>query len=144
MAEEITTEAEHREKLRVQTDDASAKVHLLKDEVAFNENLASTLQQIQDLRHTLDVGQDFQQTDRLADAVSSLKEAEGQLSSLHGCENTRLAGLMRARVTDFREVLGARLTELWNTLICVDPKASTISINQETLGTLLTGRPLSN
>ena len=136
LAEEIATEAQHQAELQTQVDDAAAKVELLQGEVLFNEALTDILQQIHDIRDTLDTGHAALVADNLKDAVASVQEAESRLESLRGCQNTRVFELVRIQIADYREVVGARLAELWDSLISVDVKASTVTIKEEISGGL--------
>ena len=134
LAEEITAEANHQEELQAQAEDAAAKVKLLKGEVIFNQALTDTLQQVHDIRHILETGHAALVSDGLKDAVGSLQEAESRLESLRECQNTRVFGLIRSQIADYREVVGARLIELWDAFVFVDAKASTVSIKKEIRG----------
>ena len=136
LAEEITTEAKHQAELQTQVEDAAAKVELLKGEVIFKEVLAGTLQQIHEISHILETGHAALVAGKLKDAVASVQEAESRLESLRGCQNTRVFGLIRSQIADYREVVGARLTELWEAFISVDAKASTVAIKEEIPGRL--------
>ena len=131
LAQEIVTLADRSQDLQDQVDDAAGKVDLLKCEVDFNEHLFSTLQQVHDLRHTLDVAQRAALAKELPEAIALLKKADRELSELHGGENTRLAGLIRAKIADLYKTVAETLTDQWDTLIHVDVQRSMLSINQE-------------
>ena len=131
LAQEIVALADESHKLQEQVDDAAGKVDLLKGEVDFNEHLVGTLQQVHDLRHTLGNAQQAALANELPDAIAFLKKADRELSELQGCENTRLAGLIRAKVADLHQTVAETLTEQWNTLIPVDTERSMISIKKE-------------
>ena len=109
---------------------------MLKGEVIFNQALTDTLQQVHDTRHVLETGHAALVADKLKDAVASVQEAESRLESLRECQNTRVFGLIRSQVVDHREVVGARLIELWDAFISVDVTASTVSIKEEIPGRL--------
>ena len=136
MAEEITTEATYQAELQTQVEDTAAKVELLKGEVIFNQALTDTLQQVHDIRHVLETGHAALVADKLKDAVASVQGAESRLESLRECQNTRVFGLIRSQVVDHREVVGARLIELWDAFISVDVTASMVSIKEEIPGRL--------
>lgn len=131
MAQEVVHLAEQSHELQDHVDDAAGKVDLLKGEVDFNEHLSGTLQQVHNLRHTLDDAQQAALASELPDAIALLKKADRELSELHGCENTRLAGLIRAKVADLHKTVGETLTDQWNTLIHVDAERSLVSIKKE-------------
>ena len=130
MAQEIVSQANRENELKLQAEDASGKVDLLKGEVIFNEALSSTLQRVHGLRHTLDTAQDAAIENNLPDAIALLKKADRELSELRGCENTRLAGLVKGKVADLHKLVAETLTEQWNNLIHIDINKSTISFHR--------------
>ena len=136
MAEEIAAEAKHQAELQAQVDDTAAKVELLKGEVVFNEALTGTLQQIHDIRQVLETGHAALVADKVKDAVASVQEAENRLEALREYQNTRVFGLIRTQIADYREVVGARLAELWDVFVSVDIKTSTVSIKESLPGGL--------
>ncbi|MCJ1431747.1 hypothetical protein MMC27_001102 [Xylographa pallens] len=131
LAQEMVSLANKGQELESKAEDASGKVDLLKGEVIFNEALSSTLQQVHDLRHTLDTAQNAAIQNSLPDAIALLKKAERELSELHGCENTRLAGLVRGKVADLHKLVAETLTEQWNTLIHIDSNRLKISFHRK-------------
>ncbi|MCJ1281998.1 hypothetical protein MMC26_001321 [Xylographa opegraphella] len=131
LAQEVVSLANKGHELQSQAKDASSKVDLLKGEVIFNEALSSTLQQVHDLRHTLDTAQNAAIQDNSPDAIALLKKADRELSELHGCENTRLAGLVRGKVADLHKLVADTLTQQWNTLVHIDSDTSTISFHRK-------------
>lgn len=118
------------QQLQAHAEDAAGKAELLKGEIVFNETLSSTLQQVHDLRHTLDTAQHATFDNRLPDAIALLKKADRELSDLRGCENTRLTRLVRGRVADLHKLVVENLTEQWNTLIPVDTDRSLVSFHR--------------
>ncbi|MCJ1377438.1 hypothetical protein MMC17_000533 [Xylographa soralifera] len=131
LAQEVVSLANKGHELQSQAEDAYGKVDLLKGEVIFNKTLSSTLQQVHDLRHTLDTAQNAAIQDNLPDAIALLKKADRELSELHGCENTRLAGLVRGKVAGLHKLVAETLTKQWNTLIHIDTNTSTISFHRK-------------
>ncbi|MCJ1477975.1 ribosome biogenesis protein ytm1 [Lambiella insularis] len=134
LAQEVVALAGDGQRLQAHAEDASGKVELLKGEIAFNEALSSTLQQVHDLRDTLDAAQHAALNNSLPDAIALLKNADRQLSELRGCENTRLAGLVRAKVADLHKLVAENLTEQWNALVHVDTDRSLVSFHKTTEG----------
>ena len=131
MSRRITARADEGIQLQTVVRDSKAKVDLLNGEVIFTEVLAGTLQQVHEIRYILDCVQNAALDYRLVDAVTLLKEAELQLGSLKACRNTRLAGLLKAKIEDLRTTVGNALGECWESIIQVDFKNSLISIQRE-------------
>ena len=131
LAQEIVTLADQSLGLQDQVDDATGKFDLLKGEIDFSEHLYSTLQHVHDLGHTLSNAQQAALANELPDAIAILKKADGELSELHGSENTRLAGLIRAKIADLHKSVADTLTEQWNTLVHVDAERSSVSIKRQ-------------
>jgi centromere/kinetochore protein ZW10 len=117
--------------LQGQVKDAASKVDLLKSEIDFNEHLYGTLQQIYDLRHTLDDAKQAVVSNELPVAIALLKKADRELSELPKCENTVLAGLIRTKCGELQKEVADIVTEQWNTLIHVDKEDGKVSIKQE-------------
>ena len=120
--------------MRSRLQDASGKVDLLKGEVAFNEVLSDTLQQVHDLRDTVDVAQDAALKHNLPDAIALLKKADRDLGEIRGCENTRLAGLLRAKVADLHTMVADVLTDQWNALVSFDDENARLSLYSRLAG----------
>ena len=126
--------ADDGHRLQAQFEDASGKLELLKGEVNFNEHLLGTIQQVYGLRTTLDTAQQAVLDNDLPFGIALLKKADRELSELQGCDNTRLAGLIRAKCADLQTTVAHTLTEQWNILIHVDVEDSSVSIKHDVQG----------
>ena len=134
LAQEVVGLANEGHQVEAQVQDASGKLELLKGEVDFNEHLLGTLQQVYGIRTTLDTAQQAVLDNDLPVAIALLKKADRELSELQGCDNTRLAGLIRAKCADLQKTVADILTEQWNMLVHVDPEDSSISIKHDVRG----------
>lgn len=125
------TQAEHGEQLYSQVNDATSKVDLLKEEVAFNETLAKALENIRDFQQTLGLAEDAIRNDGFSDAVDLLKKAEGELLNVRVNRDPKVAGLLHAKIQDLRYTILGSLSDCWRNLLCVDSASSTITINDQ-------------
>ncbi len=125
------TQADRGEQLRSNVSDAATKVVLLKKEVAFNETLVTTLKNLRGLRQTVDLTEAATQKDNFLDAVALLEKAEDGLGNMKDGQNTQVAGLLQAKITDLRYTLIESLTDCWKTLLYVDSTRSIISISNQ-------------
>ena len=134
LAQEVVGLAEEGHQLEAQVEDASGKLELLKGEVDFSEHLLGTLQQVYGIRTTLDTAQQAVLDNDLPVAIALLKKADRELSELQGCDNTRLAGLIRAKCADLHKTVADTLTEQWNILIHIDVEDPSVSIKDKAQG----------
>ena len=130
------TQAEDGQKLQDKVIDAASKVRLLQNEVAFNENLATTMERILAVRRTLDHIQEEILGNRLLDAARWLDQGDVELSSLQDCENSRVAGLIRTRMVDLRQDVVTNTRKCWSNLVCANAATSTVTIKQQIEGML--------
>ena len=130
-AEEIVRQARDGEQLQASVQDADSKVNLLNGEVIFNETLAETLAQIQNIRYTLTSVQEAALSDRLVESVNLLEDVETELQMLRSRDHARIADVLRAKALDLRKGVTETLTECWNALIQVDVNSQTITISHD-------------
>ena len=133
-SEEIVGIAAGGEDLRNKAQDAASKVGLLKEEVAFNDSLLSTLQEIQALKQNVDAAQEFVLGARFLEAISLLKQSKMQLHNLRQRHASRAVDLIGVKVKDLESNVAETLTEAWTSLILVDLSDPSITIKQSTEG----------
>ena len=123
--------AKDGQQLQDQVSDATAKVHLLRNEVAFNGSLATTMKRILAVRQTLDRIKEAILSEDLLEAAESLDHGSRDLESLRECQNTGVAGLLGMRLADLHQDVVTSTEKRWNGLICITPERSKIKIKQQ-------------
>lgn len=124
-------QAESGKVLRERVDDASAKVDLLKAELAFNETLAGTLEHVRTTSELLDRAQDDVAHDHVAEGLEKLEDVNKAMVHLDGFINNRFAGLLQDRASRLRAAIVADTTESWNVLVQVDSMGRRVTIKDE-------------
>ena len=123
-------QARQGEHLEEQLNDAASKVHLLNGEMAFNKNLAATLERLQAMQRTLDLIQRAALDNRLLEAVDLLCQVDGDLESMSISRTTRVAGVLLAKIADLRSHVIEGLTTYWNSYVNADASTSSVKITQ--------------
>ncbi|KAF1984495.1 hypothetical protein K402DRAFT_447537 [Aulographum hederae CBS 113979] len=131
-ANEIVRQAQSGEELRAQVDDAESKVALLQGEMAFNESLTATLEHMRTVSSILDTAQEAAVEDQIILALERLAEADKAMRCLDAFEESRFAGILQDRASQFRSALEEIVIECWNAIVKVDPTDHKITIKGET------------
>ena len=132
LAHSISAGARQGEDYEKAFQDAKAKVDLLDGEVVFNDTLASTLQRVHDVHNTLDGAERATMDYKLMDAITNIRDAERLLKAIRSSRATRLTELLQARVTDQIASLEKVVIDCWDSMIQVDRKNFSLSIQQQT------------
>lgn len=127
-ARQIVGEAQQADQLEEEANDAANKVALLDKELAFNQGLATTLDRLQALRHTLDSIQSAILDDQLLHAVDLLRNAKESVASTHVLRTATVAVVFRSRIIDLRKETAEKLISCWDEYINVDTDACCITI----------------
>ncbi|KAL9007094.1 MAG: hypothetical protein Q9188_000129 [Gyalolechia gomerana] len=137
---DIILKAERDEELRQSVHDAGSKLRLLEGEVAFNESLAATLEQIRRGRHRADKIQSLLSQGGLSEAVELCVENEAELATIPSGRNVRAIAVLRNEGIETRHDIVRALTQKWYDVVEVDDQTSTVSLSQsaESLSTIAT------
>ncbi|KAL8943241.1 MAG: hypothetical protein Q9211_001059 [Gyalolechia sp. 1 TL-2023] len=137
---DIVLKAERDGELRRSVHDAGSKLRLLEEEVAFNESLAATLEQIRRGRHQTDEIQSLLARGRLSEAVELCVENETELASIQSGRNLRAITVLQRESTEARHDIARALTQKWYDVVQIDDQTSTVSLSQtaESLSTIST------
>ena len=127
-------QAQHGETLEEQVNDATSKLGLLNGELAFNESLRATLEEVQATQRTLDLVQRAIVAGRLLEAVDLLEQVGGELDSIPVSRSTRVAGILGLKAADLRNDVVKKLTDCWKVYICVDSARSSIKFSHSLNG----------
>lgn len=125
------TQAQDGQQLQDQVNDAASKLRLLRDEVVFNGNLATTMQRILAVRTTLDRIQEAILGNDFLEAAGLLDQGDEELGSLRECQDSRVAALLRTRIADLRQDVILNTRKCWDELIYVNAATSTVTIREQ-------------
>ena len=132
LAREIVRQSNAGNSLEDRVSDASSKVDLLKGEVAFNETLVKTLEQIQRIHQLLYSVQEAALQDRLVDAIVWLERAQKEIGLLRTFNDTRIAAILKGKAAELSKAITETIEECWNGLIQTDRLAQRVTIKHET------------
>ena len=128
------TLAEKSKELDAEAKDAEEKVFLLQKEVAFNDTLFTTLEQVQGVKQTVDAAQEAVIAGNLTEGAKLLQNSGEQLSHLDGCSNTRLTGLLQDKLADLEATLAESAIKQWKALVHTNYDQGHITIMRELEG----------
>ena len=129
-------QARQGEVLEEKVNDATSKVGLLNGELAFSKSLGATLERVQAIQTNLDLVQGAVLAGRFLEAVDIIGQVEGELDSIPVPRNTRVAGVLVAKVADLRTGVIEKLTDCWKAYVCTDSARSSIKISRSLNGRL--------
>ena len=121
-------QARQGEILDEQVNDATSKEGLLNGELVFSKSLEATLERVQATQRILDLVQRAILDGRLLEAVEFVRKVEGELESIPVPRNTRVAGVLGAKVANLRNDVVDRLTECWKAYVYVDSGKKSLKI----------------
>ncbi|KAL8695508.1 MAG: hypothetical protein Q9218_000086 [Villophora microphyllina] len=131
-SQDILAEAEQNNQLRQNVHDAGSKLRLLEREVAFNQDLATTLAQIRRIQHDIGHITDLLRHDELPKAIEILAGAETVLESVGSAGNIKAVSLLETEAKDLRQEIAHTLTKRWDDAIHIN--ARTVSLSQDAPG----------
>ena len=118
-ARQIVAEAERLEEVKAEVADAGSKVGLLEREVAFNESLAATLEQVRDANGLLESVRDDTVKGDVETAIEKLAEAEAAISDLEKLSHSRAVQVLAQSAEQLKESMRETTTECWDALVNV-------------------------
>ncbi|KAJ5915167.1 hypothetical protein N7454_011279 [Penicillium verhagenii] len=120
-AREIVSQHEHTKPLRAKVEDASAKVALIETEIAFNQAVAETLEEVQRLCQQLESGRTTMGAGEITAAIEQLESTQMAIETDTPFSNTNVMGILsgeidRAKgelcITDDTDSLGETIVSL--------------------------------
>ncbi|KAL8767468.1 MAG: hypothetical protein Q9209_006054 [Squamulea sp. 1 TL-2023] len=127
----ILANAQRNKELQQDVLNASSKLHLLEEELAFNQNLAATIENVRDIRGAIGQIQDLNVHGELLKAVDFAVEMEKKLGLAEKDRRIKAFGLLAMASKDLRQDIVKALDERWQNLIRVDAQISSVSLPHE-------------
>ncbi|KAL8961253.1 MAG: hypothetical protein Q9193_002161 [Seirophora villosa] len=127
-AEEIVIKAKRNEELLQTLHDGGSKLRLLEDEVAFNHNLTTILEQIQHIRRDIGEAHDLVNEADLSTAAKLLLKVDVDLESIQRGRNIKAVAIVQLESRELRQTVAQALTRRWHDAIQIDAQFFTFSI----------------
>ncbi|KAL1965664.1 hypothetical protein VTN77DRAFT_5341 [Rasamsonia byssochlamydoides] len=131
-AREIVAQHEKTKPLQLKIEDASRKVHLLQTEIAFNEAVTESLEQIQEFRHRLDAGHKAVEEGRITDAIESLEDSEKAIETIKFSGNGNLTSILSENISALRNSIIEFLRIRWACEVRIDKDKGELYISDRT------------
>ena len=119
-AREIVAQHEQTSPLRSKVEDASAKVGLIETEIAFNQAVAETLEDVQRLCQQLDNGRSALANGQLTAAIEQLESTKAAIGTDAFFTNTNVMSILTLEMARFREQIEDTLRLRWQEQLKVD------------------------
>ncbi|KAI4208369.1 MAG: hypothetical protein LQ348_000220 [Seirophora lacunosa] len=127
-AEEIVIKAKRNEELLQTLHDSGSKLRLLEEEVAFNQNLTTVLEQIQQIRRDIGEAHDLVNEADLSTAAKLLLKVDVDLESIQRGRNIKGVAIVQLESRELRQTVAQALTRRWHDAIQIDAQFFTFSI----------------
>ncbi|KAL8679392.1 MAG: hypothetical protein Q9186_004327 [Xanthomendoza sp. 1 TL-2023] len=125
---EILIKARRDEELRQDSHDASSKLRLLEEEVAFNEKVSTTLQKVLGIRqatsqiqHLVDQGEFFK-------AIDLMIQVEQESAVVQSDRSIKAVAVLKSESKELRQEIVTALTRKWHEVIRIDGLTSTVTL----------------
>ncbi|KAJ5171525.1 uncharacterized protein N7500_004308 [Penicillium coprophilum] len=119
-AREIVAQHEHTEPLQAKVEDARAKVALVETEIAFNQAVAGTLEEVHRLCQQLEAGRAALRNGQITVAIEQLESTDAAVGKDAFFTNTNVMGILSDEVSSLRLEIVEALRSRWADQLKVD------------------------
>ncbi|KAK3045316.1 hypothetical protein LTS18_014050 [Coniosporium uncinatum] len=141
VARDIVQQAQAGQNLRAEHHDASNKVALLREEVAFNEHLSEMMERINLIKKVLQEAETALDTGKLLEGIESVVQAHKRIADLEGHqESRRYAAMIQEKASKLRTVAADTARECWRNMVVVADNK--LTFEREAEGKFNPGRPV--
>lgn len=134
-ARQIVAQHEKTKVLQSKVKDAAAKVSLLETEIAFNQTVTSSLEEVQRLVNQLEAGRTGLRHGSVISAINTLEQLEKDLGAKNLLMNTNALDILSDAGALFRRELAEFTQARWREQVHIDRKGEcTITKDRESLG----------
>ncbi|KAJ5502284.1 hypothetical protein N7463_005158 [Penicillium fimorum] len=119
-AREIVEQHEHTEPLQAKVEDARAKVALVETEIAFNQAVAGTLEEVHRLCQQLEAGRAALRNGQITTAIEQLESTDAAVGKDAFFTNTNVMGILFDEVSLLRSEIVEALRSRWADQLKVD------------------------
>ncbi|KAJ5559846.1 hypothetical protein N7513_002245 [Penicillium frequentans] len=131
-AREIVSQHEQTSPLREKVEDASAKVALIETEIAFNQAVAETLEEVQRLCEQLELGRTTLGTGHITAAIEQLESTKTAIETDTPFSNTNVMGILSGEVARLRGEIEDALRLRWSDQVTIDRAKGEFRITDDT------------
>lgn len=136
-AREIVAQHEHTNPLRSKVEDAEAKVELIETEIAFNQAVAETLEEVQRLCQQLENGRTALSNGEIAIAIQHLEVTKATVQEGSFFTNTNVMSILSAEVTQLQQEIEDAVRQRWSQQLNFDRSRGTFEVTKaEGIGAL--------
>ena len=129
-AREIVAQHEQTSPLRSKVEDASAKVRLIETEIAFNQAVAETLEEVQRLCQQLNNGRAALANGQLTAAIEQLESTKAAIGTDAFFTNTNVMSILTLEVARFREQIEDTVRLRWQEQLKVDRQRGAFQVTK--------------
>ncbi|OGM47097.1 hypothetical protein ABOM_003721 [Aspergillus bombycis] len=127
-AREIVAQHENTNPLQLKVDDAAAKFQLVETEIAFNQAVTHTLEEVQRLCQRLDAGRAILGEGQVMDAIETLEATEEAIRKDSLFLNTTVMHVLLENISELRREIAEYLRARWSKQLNVDRKESILTL----------------
>ncbi|KAJ5938710.1 Retrograde transport protein Dsl1 C-terminal [Penicillium verhagenii] len=131
-AREIVSQHEQTEPLRAKVEDASAKVALIETEIAFNQAVTETLEEVQRLCQQLESGRTTMGAGEITAAIEQLESTKMAIETDTPFSNTNVMGILSGEVARLRGEIEEALCLRWSDQMKIDRAKGELCITDDT------------
>lgn len=130
-AREIVAQHERARPLQWKVDDAAAKVGLVETEIAFNQAVTETLEEVQRLCQQLDAGRTALKDGQVMVAIDTWEAADGAVKENSLYANTSVLSILSENAAGLRREIGDSLWLRWSEQLAVDKQGSRLIVPKD-------------
>ncbi|KAE8373483.1 hypothetical protein BDV26DRAFT_285103 [Aspergillus bertholletiae] len=127
-AREIVAQHENTNPLQLKVEDAAAKFQLVETEIAFNQAVTHTLEEVQRLCQRLDAGRVTLEKGQVMDAIETLEATEQAINKDNLLSNTTVMHILLEDVNELRKETAEYLRARWSKQLNVDRKEGVLTL----------------
>lgn len=122
---------ENTKPLQAKVEDAAAKVRLIQTEIAFNQAVTSSLEELQCLCQQLDAGRVDLREGRIMVAIDTLETLETAMNKDKLFINTNVKQILIENVSGLRKEIAEALRMLWNEQLKIDRGSKSFQVSKD-------------
>ena len=130
-AREIVAQHEHTKPLQAKVEDASAKVGLIETEIAFNQAVAETLEEVQRLCQQLESGRAALVNGQITTAIDQLDATNAAIGGESFFTNTNVMSILSLEVSRLRQEIEEALRLRWSEQLKVDRQKGEFQVTKQ-------------
>lgn len=127
-AREIVAQHENTRPLQLKVDDAAAKVALIETEIAFNQAVAETLEEVQRLSEQLNAGRAALRDGQITIAIDAWEATDRAIKEDSFYANTNVLNMLSEDAAGLRREIDGSLQRWWSEQLMVDKQEGRLTV----------------